>query len=64
MEPEYIGVDLHKQFLQVCALTATGERAWETRWPRSAAGIERVRRIDRTRRRLGIDGETSTFVAR
>ncbi len=39
MEPEYIGVDLHKQFLQVCALTASGERAWETRLPRSTAGI-------------------------
>jgi transposase len=39
MESEYIGVDLHKQFLQVCALTATGGRAWETRLPRSAAGI-------------------------
>ena len=39
MESEYIGVDLHKQFLQVCALTASGERAWETRLPRSPAGI-------------------------
>lgn len=39
MEPEYIGVDLHKQFLQVCALTVTGGRAWETRWPRTTEGI-------------------------
>ena len=39
MEPEYIGVDLHKQFLQVCALTAAGGRAWETRLPRSPEGI-------------------------
>ena len=39
MEPEYIGVDLHKQFLQVCALTATGGRAWETRLPRSPGGL-------------------------
>jgi transposase len=39
MEPEYIGVDLHKQFFQVCALTATGARTWETRLPRDAAGI-------------------------
>ena len=38
MEPEYIGVYLHKQFLQVCALTASG-RAWETRLPRSPEGI-------------------------
>lgn len=40
MEPEYIGVDLHKQFFQVCALTGSGVRAWETRWPRTAEGIE------------------------
>lgn len=39
MEREYIGVDLHKQFFQACALTATGTRAWETRLPRTPAGI-------------------------
>ena len=44
MESEYIGVDLHKQFLQVCALTATGGWAWETRLPRSAGGDRRVLR--------------------
>jgi transposase len=41
MNREYIGVDLHKQFFQVCAMSATGERLWEQRFPRSAEGISR-----------------------
>src|SRR5687768_13744720 len=41
MNREYIGVDLHKAFFQVCALTDTGERRWEARWPRTADGIAR-----------------------
>jgi transposase len=39
VEQEYIGVDLHKAFFQVCAITATGTRQWEQRWPTSDAGI-------------------------
>lgn len=39
MEREYIGIDLHKAFFQVCAMTSTGERRWEQRWPTSDAGI-------------------------
>jgi transposase len=41
MERNYIGVDLHKQFFQVCALTATGERLWEGRYERTAADFAR-----------------------
>lgn len=41
MNREYIGVDLHKAFFQVCAMTDTGERRWEARWPRTADGIAR-----------------------
>jgi hypothetical protein len=26
MEREYIGIDLHKAFFQVCAVTSSGER--------------------------------------
>lgn len=37
---QYIGVDLHKAFFQVCALAETGERCWEDRFPRTPAGIE------------------------
>ena len=36
---EYIGVDLHKAFFQVCAISATGARQWEQRWPTTDAGM-------------------------
>ena len=39
MSTEYIGIDLHKAFFQVCALDAAGARKWEERWPRTAAGV-------------------------
>lgn len=39
MEREYIGVDLHKQFFQACAVTPTGIRAWEQRFPRTEGGL-------------------------
>lgn len=41
MNREYIGIDLHKQFFQVCAVSPAGERLWEQRFPRSAEGISR-----------------------
>jgi transposase len=39
MIEHYIGVDLHKAFFQACAVTPTGERVWEDRFPRSTEGI-------------------------
>lgn len=42
MNREYIGIDLHKAFLQACAMTPTGERRWEARFPRTADGIARL----------------------
>ena len=39
VEPEYIGIDLHKAFFQVCVVRANGERQWEQRWPTTDAGI-------------------------
>jgi transposase len=39
VEQEYIGIDLHKAFFQVCAVRPTGERLWEQRWPTAEAGI-------------------------
>lgn len=41
MTQEYIGVDLHKAFFRACAMTATGERTWEARFPRTAEGVAR-----------------------
>lgn len=40
MEPAYIGIDLHKAFFQVCAITARGDRQWEQRWPTTDLGIQ------------------------
>lgn len=37
--PEYIGVDLHKSFFQVCAVSGQGERQWEQRFLRTPEGI-------------------------
>ena len=39
MTQEYIGVDLHKRFFQACAISVTGDRLWEQRFPRTADGI-------------------------
>lgn len=39
MAREYIGIDLHKQFFQACAVDATGARRWERRFPRTDGGI-------------------------
>lgn len=36
---QYIGVDLHKAFFQVCALNPRGERVWETRYARTPTDI-------------------------
>ena len=41
MTREYIGIDLHKGFLQACAMASTGERRWEGRFPRSEEGVAR-----------------------
>jgi transposase len=43
MEPNYIGVDLHKRFFQACALTPTGGRVWEERFPCTAEGLAAFR---------------------
>jgi transposase len=39
VEREYIGIDLHKAFFQACAVSGTGDRQWEQRWPTTDAGI-------------------------
>jgi len=39
VEQEYIGIDLHKSFFQVCSIRTTGERIWEGRFPTTASGI-------------------------
>jgi transposase len=39
VEPEYIGIDLHKAFFQVCVVNGSGARQWEQRWPTTNAGM-------------------------
>jgi len=39
MERQYIGVDLHKQFFQACAMSDAGVRLWEMRFPRTEGGF-------------------------
>jgi len=39
MERQYIGVDLHKQFFQACAVNPAGDRVWEMRFPRTDGGM-------------------------
>src|SRR4029450_4770089 len=36
---QYIGVDLHKQLFQACALDPVGGRLWELRFPRTDGGL-------------------------
>jgi transposase len=36
---QFIGIDLHQAFFQACAMTPTGERLWEERFPRTDVGI-------------------------
>jgi transposase len=42
MTAEYIGIDLHKAFLQACAVTARGDRQWEGRFPRTTDGMAQL----------------------
>jgi transposase len=39
MRDQYIGIDLHKAFFHAGAVTSSGERLWEGRFPRTVPGI-------------------------
>jgi transposase len=39
MAQEYIGIDLHKAFFQVCAVSPSGNRQWEARFARTPEGF-------------------------
>ena len=61
MIEHYIGVDLHQAFFQACAVTTTGARLWEERFPRSGAGIAALlARCDR-RTALAVEASTPTW---
>lgn len=58
MFEHYIGVDLHQAFFQACAVTPSGDRAWEGRFPRSADGIAAL--LARCGQRTAVAVEAST----
>jgi transposase len=57
----YIGIDLHQAFFQACAVTATGERAWEARFPRTQAGIAALLARCDQRTALAVEASTPTW---
>lgn len=61
MEPEYLGIDLHKAFFQVCAVGATGERRWEQRWPTTPAGIAGLLTRCGPQSRLAVEASSPTW---
>ena len=61
MEQHYIGVDLHKAFFQVCAITSTGERQWEQRWPTSDAGIAGLLTRCGRQSRIAVEASSPTW---
>ena len=58
MTDQYIGIDLHKAFFQACALSPAGDRLWEGRFPRTAAGLEAL--LLRCTRQTAVAVEAST----
>ena len=60
VEPEYIGIDLHKAFFQGCAVRPTGERVWEQRWPTTEAGIAGLVARCSARSRVAVEASSPT----
>lgn len=61
MIEHYIGVDLHQAFFQACAVTATGSRVWEDRFPRTDAGIAALLARCDSRTALAVEASTPTW---
>jgi transposase len=61
VEREYIGIDLHKAFFQVCAVTATGERQWEQRWPTTDMGIAGLLGRCGAQSRIAVEASSPTW---
>lgn len=61
MSDQYIGIDLHKAFFQACAVTPTGDRLWEGRFPRTGAGIEALTARCTARTALAVEASTPTW---
>lgn len=61
MFEHYIGVDLHQAFFQACAVTASGARVWEDRFPRTAAGITALLARCDSQTALAVEASTPTW---
>lgn len=61
MEKQYIGVDLHQAFFQACAVTPSGERVWEGRFPRTEAGIAAFLARLEAQTAVAVEASTPTF---
>jgi transposase len=61
VEREYLGIDLHKAFFQVCAVTSTGERQWEQRWPTSDDGIAGLLTRCGAQSRIAVEASSPTW---
>jgi transposase len=61
VEQEFIGIDLHKAFFQVCAVRGTGERVWEQRWPTTDAGIASLLTRCGPQSRLAVEASSPTW---
>jgi transposase len=61
MFEHYIGIDLHQAFFQACAVTVTGDRAWEDRFPRTEAGIAALVARCTPRTAVAVEASTPTW---
>ena len=61
MRDQYIGIDLHKAFFQACAVSPTGERLWEGRFPRTPAGLEALTARCTRWSALAVEASTPTW---
>jgi transposase len=61
MRDQYIGIDLHKAFFQACAVTTTGERLWEGRFPRTPAGLTALTGRCTPRSAMAVEASTPTW---
>lgn len=61
MRDQYIGIDLHKAFFQACAVNPDGERLWEGRFPRTAAGVEALTARCTSQSAVAVEASTPTW---
>ena len=61
MTDQYIGIDLHKAFFQACALGPHGERLWEGRFPRDAAGFAALTARCTPQTAVAVEASTPTW---